>query len=118
MLVYYHNIHYTLKQKGAISVDLNNITGFDWDQGNSTKNYDKHQVTKAECEQLFFNQPLLMEFDVKHSTEEERYYVLGQTDATRKLCLIIVMRNNLIRVISARDMSKRERGSYEQKRNT
>ncbi|MFW5443576.1 MAG: BrnT family toxin [Methylococcaceae bacterium] len=87
--------------------------GFQWDEGNSEKNWISHQVTKSECEQLFFNQPLLIADDEKHSEIEKRYYALGQTDDGRLLFIVSTIRANLIRVISARDMSKKERGVYQ-----
>ncbi len=88
--------------------------GFQWDDGNSEKNWISHQVTKSECEQIFFNQPLVIRNDEKHSIIEKRYYVLGQTDSDRQLYIVCTVRQNLIRVISARDMSKKEREVYNQ----
>ena len=92
--------------------DLNEIEGFDWDDGNRTKNWIKHQVSTAECEELFFNLPLLFADDSQHSQEEKRYYVLGQTNAGRLLFIAFTIRSNKIRVISARDMSHKERQAY------
>jgi len=89
-------------------------TGFQWDDGNSEKNWISHQVAKSECEQIFFNQPLVIGNDEKHSKIEKRYYVLGQTDSDRRLYIVCTVRQNLIRVISARDMSKKEREVYNQ----
>lgn len=86
--------------------------GFQWDEGNSEKNWISHQVTKYECEQLFFNQPLLVADD-KHSETGKRYYALGQTDDNRRLFIVCTIRESLIRVISARDMSKKEREVYQ-----
>jgi len=91
---------------------LKECSGFQWDEGNSDKNWIAHQVTKSECEQTFFNQPLFIHHDEKHSKLEIRYYALGKTDARRKLFIAFTVRNNLIRVISARDMSKKEREVY------
>ncbi len=88
--------------------------GFDWDAGNSNKNWEKHKVTKLECEQVFFNSPLLLYEDSKHSHSEVRMYVLGQTNKERLLFIAFTVRNQLIRVVSARDMSKKERKIYEQ----
>ena len=94
--------------------DFDSIIGFDWDEGNQQKNWEKHQVDFRECEEAFFNQPLLISEDMKHSFQEKRYYVLGRSDTNRKLFLIFTLRNNKIRVISARDQSKKERMIYEQ----
>ena len=95
-----------------IVIDLNSINGFEWDDGNLTKNWIKHQVSTIECEEIFFNLPLLLANDKKHSQEEERYYVLGQTNAGRTLFISFTIRTNKIRVISARDMSRKEREIY------
>ena len=94
--------------------EILNCTGFQWDDGNSEKNWISHQVAKSECEQIFFNQPLVIGNDEKHSKIEKRYYVLGQTDCDRQLYIVCTVRQNLIRVISARDMSKKEREVYNQ----
>ncbi len=87
--------------------------GFEWDQGNSEKNWARHQVSRAECEELFLNDPLVAALDEKHSATEPRYYVLGQTDAGRGLFVVVAIRAKLIRVISARDMNKRETKEYQ-----
>ncbi|WP_198262535.1 BrnT family toxin [sulfur-oxidizing endosymbiont of Gigantopelta aegis] len=89
-----------------------NCIGFQWDTGNSEKNWISHQVSKSECEQIFFNQPLIIGDDEKHSQLEIRYYSLGQTDSGRLLFIVSTIRGELIRVISARDMSKKEKEVY------
>jgi uncharacterized protein len=94
--------------------DFDSLVGFDWDEGNKQKNWEKHQVDFRECEEVFFNQPLLIKEDMKHSFQEKRFYVLGQSDFGRTLFLVFTLRNNKIRVISARDQSKKERKIYEQ----
>ena len=91
---------------------LAGATGFQWDEGNATKNWVGHEVSQGECEQLFFTSPLLVSPDLTHSTAEDRFYALGQTAAGRRLFLVFTLRNTLIRVISARDMSRRERKVY------
>jgi uncharacterized DUF497 family protein len=91
---------------------LAECTGFEWDEGNFSKNWGKHGVSFLECEQIFFNQPLITQHDEKHSTNEPRYYALGQTDTYRRLFIVFTIRNNLIRVISARDMNRKERREY------
>ncbi len=92
---------------------VENCTGFEWDHGNSEKNVNKHNVLFSECEEVFFNQPILFFYDLKHSQNEPRYFLLGQTDSHRKLFLVFTIRNHLIRVISARDMSKKEKNHYD-----
>lgn len=92
---------------------LTECIGFDWDEGNIFKNWEKHRVSAAECEQVFFNLPMVAVPDEKHSHEELRFYSLGQTDSGRLLFVVFTVRNKLIRVISARDMNKSERKVYE-----
>jgi uncharacterized DUF497 family protein len=95
-------------------VDLADITGFDWDEGNIRKN-EKHSVSTAQAEQLFFNQPLLILEDSKHSNQEPRFHALGKSDDNRQLHITFTLRQagEKIRVISARDMHKIERAIYE-----
>ena len=96
-------------------LDLAAITGFEWDAGNSRKN-EKHGVTASEAEQIFFNEPLLLLEDVTHSQTEARFHALGITDAGRQLHATFTLRGagTRIRIISARDMHRRERTIYEQ----
>lgn len=92
---------------------LADCVGFDWDEGNSDKNWIRHRVSKSECEEIFFNKPLIVKADPKHSTgKEDRFYSLGRTDANRFLFIAFTIRNNLIRVISARDMNNKEQRKY------
>jgi len=91
---------------------LYQCSGFDWNEGNTDKNWLKHKVSSSECEQIFFNHPLLIQDDIIHSKTEQRFYALGQTDLKRFLFIAFTVRNNLIRVISARDMSRKERRVY------
>jgi len=94
--------------------DLNAITGFDWDEGNKAKNWEKHRVDFLECEEVFFNKPLIIGDDSKHSAHERRHFVLGRSNAGRMLYLVITIRKDKVRVISARDQSRKERQVYEQ----
>ncbi len=96
-------------------IDLSKITGFNWDDGNARKN-EKHDVSMAEAEQVFFNDPLLLLEDAKHSQRESRIHALGKTDEERLLHITFTLRysGEKIRVISARDMHKKERKIYEQ----
>jgi uncharacterized DUF497 family protein len=88
-------------------------TGFEWDEGNLPKLWERHGVSGAECEQLFFNHPLVAALDEKHSGEEDRYYALGHTDSGRLLFVVFTIRKGLVRTISARDMNRKERKVYE-----
>jgi len=97
-------------------IDFTKIVGFDWDDGNSRKSADKHEVAQSEAEQIFFNQPLILLQDIGHSQKEERYQALGKTGDARLLHVTFTLRaeGTLIRVISARDMHRKERKVYEQ----
>lgn len=91
---------------------ITECTEFQWDQGNSEKNWVKHRVSPFECEQVFFNQPLLVREDEAHSVQESRYYALGVTDQGRHLFVVFTLRGTKLRVISARDMHRKERKVY------
>lgn len=95
-------------------VGLAEVTGFDWDENNSDKNWQTHQVLPSECEEVFFNLPLILADDTAHSQKEARFYVLGQTLSGRRLFIAFTLRKKKIRGISARDMSRKERRIYEQ----
>jgi uncharacterized DUF497 family protein len=97
----------------AEAIELLQWEGFDWDEGNLLKNWEKHRVSASECEQVFFNSPLIAGLDEKHSSREPRYYALGITDAKRRLFIVFTVRNKLIRIISARDMSRKEREVFD-----
>ena len=88
---------------------LEESKGFQWDSGNILKNWEKHGVTALECEQVFFNLPLVAAADLNHSRTEPRNFVLGQTDSARLLFLVFTVRDRRIRVISARNMNRKER---------
>ena len=96
-------------------IDFHRIIGFQWDAGNAHKNQEKHGVTQTEAEEIFFNQPLLVSGDEKHSGEELRYLALGVTASGGFLSVVFTLRKSatLIRVVSARPMSKKERAFYE-----
>jgi uncharacterized DUF497 family protein len=97
-------------------IDLSRVTGFEWDDGNRRKNADKHDVSPAEAESIFFNDPLIVAEDEKHSRSERCFNALGQTADSRLLHVTFTLRHDetLIRVISARDMNRKERKIYEQ----
>ena len=96
-------------------IDLAKVIGFEWDEGNSRKN-DQHGVSMAEAEQVFFNSPLLVLLDPRHSEAELRFHALGKTNEGRRLHITFTRRDagQFIRVISARDMHRKERVIYEQ----
>jgi len=94
--------------------DWSKVTGFDWDAGNARKSADKHGVSQSEAEQIFLNEPLIIVSDEAHSNDEPRLHALGHTDQGRLLHITFTLRadGSLIRIISARDMSRRERAHY------
>lgn len=94
---------------------LLNCAGFDWDDGNTDKNWVQHRVSNSECEEVFFNWPLIVGDDKRHSASEKRYYTLGRTDAGRCLFVVFTVRVNRIRIISARDMNNKELRKYHEK---
>jgi uncharacterized DUF497 family protein len=96
-------------------MDLSAVIGFEWNDGNARKN-ERHGVSMAEAEQVFFNSPLLLLPDPKHSESEPRLHALGKTTAGRRLHITLTLRvdGTMIRVISARDMQRKERMIYEQ----
>jgi uncharacterized DUF497 family protein len=93
--------------------DPSKCRGFQWDDGNAEKNWVKHQVSRGETEQVFFNRPLVVVEGEQRAESTLRYYALGQTDARRLLFIVFTMRDDLIRVISARPMSRQERRVYD-----
>jgi uncharacterized protein len=99
---------------------LSKCKGFQWDDGNSNKNWYLHQVTDSECEEIFFNLPLIVLSDSKHSKQEKRFFALSRTEVNRWLFIVFTVRDDLIRVISTREMTKSEGKKYaeEIKRNS
>ena len=96
-------------------INFSKIVGFSWDDGNSRKSFEKHNVSQGEAEQTFFNDPLLLLPDENHSNKEARCHAYGKTDKDRKLHIVFTLRqgDTLIRVISARDMHRKERVTYD-----
>ena len=96
-------------------IDLSSVTGFDWDEGNARKN-ERHGVSMAEAEQVFFIIPLILAVDPRHSDAESRFHAMGRTAEGRRLHVTFTLRGDstAIRVISARDMHRKERVTYEQ----
>ena len=96
-----------------MSETIDKAVSFQWDEGNSEKNWIKHGISQTECEQAFFNLPFLVFDDRRHSQNEERFYALGRTDAGKGLFIVFTYRDqSLIRIISARKMTKAERDCY------
>ncbi len=89
------------------------IKGFVWDKGNIDKNWKKHRVTGTECEEVFFDENKVALKDVLHSGKEERFIVLGKTRNDRLLFAVFTVRRKKVRIISARDVNRKERKLYE-----
>ncbi|MGB6690783.1 MAG: BrnT family toxin [Terracidiphilus sp.] len=87
-------------------------TGFDWDEANVAKNWDRHRVTPQEAEDVFFRDPFVLRSDPAHSIREKRYWALGRTASDRMLFVAFTIRGKLIRIVSARDMNRREIEAY------
>src|SRR5690348_11892970 len=95
---------------------VSNLEGFEWDDGNTAKNVLGHGVSQAEAEEIFFQAPLLLLEDPAHSDTETRLLALGMTADGRLLTTAFTVRNNRIRIISVRDMSRKERRAYDEAR--
>ena len=89
------------------------IEGFQWDKGNSAKNWRRHRFSQSEAEQVFLNRPVVVAGDPVHSASEARHFALGRTDGGRLLTVVFTIRGSFLRVISARPMSRRERRGYD-----
>jgi uncharacterized DUF497 family protein len=96
-------------------VDLSAVERFEWDDGNARKSEEKQGVSQNEAEQIFANTPLSTVADDRHSAQERRFQALGRTDSGRRLFVSFTLRDEgrVIRAISARDISRRERTIYE-----
>lgn len=99
---------------GEWPAELGACTGFEWDAGNVDKSWERQQVSAVECEQVFFQRPVLIAPDSRHSRGEPRYAALGRTASGRLLTIVFTVREDRVRVISARPMSRRERRAYGQ----
>jgi len=99
--------------KGMPRDPLEDCAGFGWDDGNAEKNWALQRVSREETEDIFFNEPLVVRSDVRHSGKEKRHYALGQTGIGRTLFVAFTIRRKLIRVSSVRDMNRREQEAYE-----
>ena len=96
-------------------INLSRITGFEWDQGNIDKSYQKHDVTPKEAEESFLDENVFLQEDIKHSEKEERFIAISRTSKNKMLFSIFTIRNKKIRIISTRTANKKERRLYEEK---
>ena len=87
---------------------------FEWDKANKGKNWVKHRVSDAECEEVFFDHLKQLAKDIFHSGLEERYILIGKTKIGRVLFVVFTMRKHKVRIISARDLNRKEQYLYEE----
>lgn len=85
---------------------IRSCDGFEWDDGNRDKNWQTHNVSVKEIEEIFFDNHLVVSGYPKHSAVEARHIALGKTTQGRLLFTVFTIRNKKIRVISARDVHK------------
>ena len=99
-------------------IDLRKIIGFEWDQGNIDKSYQKHGITTKDAEEVFLDKGIQIKRDFKHHEAEERFIAIGKNLKSKILFVIFTMRYSKIRIISARTANKKERRMYEEKTKT
>jgi len=101
-------------------IDLSRIIGFEWDKGNFDKSYQKHGITPNETEQVFTDEDIQVEKDIKHQEKEKRYIAIGKNAAGGVLFIVFTLRKHKIRAISARVANQKERRLYAEriKKNT
>lgn len=89
---------------------------FEWDRGNKHKNFLKHNVTGEEAEEIFFDpHKRIVKADLMVK-EERRYLLIGKTKFGRSLFVVFTFRTNRVRIISARDLNRKEKKWYEEGR--
>lgn len=84
------------------------IAGFDWDEHDSRKIRDRHAVEPSECEEVLLHEPRIVR-DEAHSSHEARFVAFGPTATGRRLAVVFTLRGTRLRVVTARDQSRRER---------
>lgn len=103
----------TIKIKDISTRIFENVVGFEWDTGNKSKNFIKHSIIDEECEEVFFDHDKKILRDILHSGTEDRYILIGKTKKHRLVFIAFTIRKNKVRIISARDLNKREYKLYE-----
>ena len=99
---------------GLLDEFIAGLEGFEWDTGNSDKNWLRHEVRQAEAEQALLNRPLVLAVALKPVAKESRFLAFGRSDAARQLAVVFTVRANRVRVIWARPLSRAERKVYAQ----
>lgn len=95
---------------------INKALEFEWDKGNTGKNF-KHRVEDKETEEVFLDDKRLIFKDKLHSGNEERFRIIGKTKHGRILFVVFTIRGGKVRIISARDINRKEVYLYEKKAN-
>ena len=98
-------------------LDVDVLVGFDWNDANVYKNEEKHGLNYKKIEEIFFNEPLIVVEDFLHSEDECRCVAFGRDDNNSKIMAVFAVRASHIRVISAREMTKKEKKFYENNKN-
>lgn len=87
---------------------------FEWDPDKAASNFAKHGITFHEAATVF-DDPLAMTYhDPDHSQDEDRFITFGQTSTGKSVSVVHVDRDDRTRIISAREMTRRERSQHEQ----
>ncbi len=101
-----------IKDHQPVNVEISEPVEFDWDEWNITKNLKKHRVVQDEMEQIFTDPGKRIFRDIFHSRKEDRYIIIGMTDKHRVLYGVFTLRKKRVRIISARDLNRKERNLY------
>ena len=95
-----------------VTLEFKQPVQYDWDKGNIVKNLLKHGVTTVECEEVFGDDNKVVFADVKHSQREKQHIIIGKTKYSRLLYVVFTIRRKNVRVISARDLNRKEAHYY------
>ncbi len=87
---------------------------FEWDENKAKSNVVKHGITFLEAVTIFADPYLLFTEDSRHSQQEEREWAIGETEKGSLIVAVFTIRDEKIRIISARKATKSERNQYEQ----
>ena len=96
-------------------ISLSKYKGFKWDKWNIDKSYKKHGITPNESEEAFLDEKAIILRNIKHSNKEKRYSLIGKITSNKLLFIVFTLRENNIRIISARKANKKERSNYAKK---
>jgi len=86
---------------------------FQWDEAKAAANLAKHGVSFEEAKTVFDDRLYVDFYDPKHSLNEHRYIIIGQSNQRRVLIVSYIERNDAIRLINARELTRGERRDYE-----